>query len=70
MEMLSISAMDDYEIYRNVVFGREFLLAITSVLEDKLIKEVITCSFFFIMVDEFIDKASELHMALTWKIIV
>jgi hypothetical protein len=62
MEMPSISAVNDYETYENAVSGREFLLAIVSVLEDKLIEEVNTSPFFSIMVDESTDRALESHL--------
>ena len=62
MEMPNICAVNDYGTYENVVSGREFLLAIASVLEEKLIEEVNTSSFFSIMVDESTDRALESHL--------
>jgi len=62
MEMPNISAVNDYGTYENAVSGREFLLAIASVLEEKLIEEVNTSQFFFIMVDESTDRALESHL--------
>ena len=62
MEMPNISAVNDYGTYENAVSGREFLLAIASVLEDKLIEEVNISPFFSIMVDESTDRALESHL--------
>jgi hypothetical protein len=62
MEMPNISAVNDYGTYENTVSGRKFLLAIASVLEDKLIEEVNTSLFFFIMVDESTDRVLELYL--------
>ena len=62
MEMPSMSAIDDYGTYIYAISRREFLLAIASVLEDKMIEEVTTSTFFSIMVDKFIDRALELHL--------
>jgi hypothetical protein len=62
MEMPSISAVNDYGTYENAISDREFLLAIASVLEDKLIEEVNTSPFFFIMVDESTDKTLKSHL--------
>ena len=45
MKMSSISAVNDYRTYKNAVLDMEFLLAIASVLEDKLIEEVNTSPF-------------------------
>ena len=61
IEMPSMSVMDDYETYGNAMSRKEFLLAIASVLEDKMIEEVTISPFFFIVVDEFTDKALESH---------
>ena len=60
--MSLVLAVNDYGTYENAVSGREFLLAIASVLEDKLIEEVNTSSFFSIMVDESTDRALESHL--------
>ena len=62
MDMPSIGAIDEYGTYSNAVSGREFLLAIASVLEDKLIEEVTTSPYFSIMVDESTDRALESHL--------
>jgi len=62
MEKQNISAVNDYGTYENAVSGREFLLAIASVLEEKLIEEVNTSQFFFIIVDESTDRALESHL--------
>ena len=62
MDMPSIGAIDEYGTYSNAISGREFLLAIASVLEDKLIEEVTTYLYFSIMVDESTDRALESHL--------
>ena len=62
MDMPSIGAIDEYGTYSNAVSGREFLLAIASVLEDKLIEEVTTSLYFSIMVDESTNRALESHL--------
>ncbi len=62
MKMPNISVVNDYGTYENAVSGREFLLAIASVLEDKLIEEVNISPFFSIMVDESTDRALESHL--------
>ena len=48
MKMSSISAVNDYRTYKNAVLDMEFPLAIASVLEDKLIEEINTSSFFLL----------------------
>ena len=50
MEMLSIGTINDYGTYRNAISRREFLLAIVSILKDKLIEEVNISLFFPIIV--------------------
>ena len=62
MDMPSIGAIDEYRTYSNAVSGRKFLLAIASVLKDKLIEEVTTSPYFSIMVDESTDIALESHL--------
>ena len=62
MEDLSIGSIDEYRTYSNAISRREFLLAIASVLEDKLIEEVTNSLYFSIMVDESIDRALESHL--------
>ena len=64
MDMPSISAINHYETYGNAISGREFLLAIASVLEDKLIEEVTTSPFFSIMLDESTNRALESHLII------
>ena len=64
LEMPSSSAKDDYGTYGNAMSGREFLLAISSVFEEKLIEEVTTSPFFSIIVDESIDRTLESHLII------
>ena len=64
MEMPSISVVNDYGTYENVAFGREFLLAIASVIEEKLIDKVTISPFFSIMLNEFTNRTLESHLII------
>ena len=62
MEIPIINALDDYWTFGNAMSKRKFLLAISSVLKDKLIEKVTTSLFFTIMVDESIDRTLKSHL--------
>ena len=58
----NVSLINEYSSYVNITSGKEFLIATKVVYWEKLKEEICSSPFYFIVVDESIDKTMEQHL--------